>query len=63
MSKNTHYCVFSPTNNNFEVKSNVKINNEVINEIVKYNKDEYVNFIRMHIDKHLSWKQHINIIS
>ena len=40
MSK-TQYCVFSLKNSNYEVKGSVKIKNEVINQIDKYNKDEY----------------------
>ena len=61
--KKTQYCVFSPKNDNYEVKRRVKINNEVINQFGKYNKDESVKFVGMHIDKHLTWKEHINVIS
>ena len=61
--KKTQYCIFSPKNSNYEVKGSVKINNEVINQIGKYNKDESVKFLGISIDKHLTWKEHINIIS
>ena len=61
--KKTHYCVFNPKNSNYEVKSSAKINNEVFNQIGKYNKDESVKFLGIHIDKHLTWKEHINIIN
>jgi hypothetical protein len=61
--KKTQYCIFSPKNSNYEVKGSVKINNEVINQIGKYNKDECVKFLGIYIDKHLTWKEHINIIS
>ena len=61
--KKTQYCVFSPKNSNYEVKSSVKINNEVISRIGKYNKDESVKFLGIYIDIHLTWKEHINIIS
>ena len=61
--KKTQYCIFSPKNSNYEVKGSVKINNEVINQIGKYNKDESVKFLGIYIDKHLTWKEHINIIS
>ena len=61
--KKTQYCIFSPKNSNYEVKGSVKINNEVINQIGKYNKDESVKFLGIYIDTHLTWKEHINIIS
>ena len=57
------YCVFNPKSSNYEAKSSVKINNEIINQIGKYNKDESVKFLEIHIDKHLTWKGHINIIN
>ena len=41
---------------NYKVKT-VKINNAVINQIGKYNKDESVKFVGMPIDKHLTWKE------
>jgi hypothetical protein len=50
-------------NSNYEVKGSVKINNEVNNQIGKHNKDESVKFLGIYIDKHLTWKEHINIIS
>ena len=46
--------VFSSKNSNCEVKSSVKTNNEVINQIGKYNKDESVKFLGIYIDKHLT---------
>ena len=61
--KKTQYCVFTHKNSNYEVKSSVKINNEVINQIGKNNKDESVKFLGINIDQHLTWKEHINIIS
>ena len=48
--KKTQYCIFSPKNSNYEVKGSVKINNEVINQIGKYNKDEFVKFLGIYID-------------
>ena len=61
--KKTQYCVFSPKNSNCEVKGSVKINNEVINQIEKYKKEKSVKFLGVQIDTHLTWKEHINIIS
>ena len=55
--------MYIPKIGNYEVKRSVKINNEVINQIGKYNKDEFVKFVGIHIDKHLTWKEYINIIS
>ena len=52
--KKTQYCIFSPKNSNYEVKGSVKINNEVINQIGKYNKDESVKFLGIYIDKHIT---------
>ena len=45
---------FGPINSNYEVKGSVKINNKVINQIGKYNKDEFMKFLGIHIDKHLT---------
>lgn len=61
--KKTHFCVFSPVNSNYEVNNSIKINNEVINQVGKYKNDESVKFLGLYIDKHLTWKEHINIIS
>ena len=56
-------CIFSPPNNKYQVNNCIKINNENVNHIGKDNKDESVKFLRIHIDKHLTWKKHIIIIS
>ena len=62
--RKTQYCILNPTNSNYEVKSSIKINNnEVINQIGKYNNDESVKFLGIHIDKHFIWKEYIDIIS
>ena len=61
--KKTHYCVFSPTNSNYKVKCTVKINNEVINQIGKHYMNESVKFLEVNINKHLTWKEHIKVIS
>ena len=47
--KKTQYCVFGPKNSSYEVKGSVKINNEVINQIGKYNKDESVKFLGIYM--------------
>ena len=36
----TQHCVCNPNNSNYELKSSAKINNGVINQIGKYNKDD-----------------------
>ena len=59
ISLKSHVSIYS----NYEVKGSIKINNEVINQIGKYNKDESVKFLGIHIDKHLTLKEHINVIS
>ena len=56
-------CLFSPPNNKYQVNNCIKINNENVSQIGKDNKDESVKFLGIHIDKHLTWKKHINIIS
>ena len=40
--KKTHNCVDNPKKSIYEVKGNVEINNEFINQIGKYGKDESV---------------------
>ena len=57
------FCIFSPPNNKYQVNNCIKINNENVNHIGKDNKDESVKFLGIHIDKHLTWKKHITIIS
>ena len=59
--KKTHFCVFGPVNTN--CKNNIKINNEIITQVGKYKKEESMQFLGLYIDKHLTWKEHINIIS
>ena len=61
--KKTNFCIFSPPNNKYQVNNCIKINNENVSHIGKDNKDESVKFLGIHIDKHLTWKKHINIIS
>ena len=63
MLKKTIFCIFSPPNNKYQVNNCIKINNENVSHIGKDNKDESVKFLGIHIDKHLTWKKHINIIS
>ena len=46
----TQYCVFGPKNSNYEVKSSAKINNEAINQIGKYDKDESVKFLGIYCE-------------
>ena len=41
----------------------MKINNENINHIGKDDKEESIKFLGVHIYKHITWKNHINIIS
>ena len=57
-----HCCVFSPSNNKYQVNNCIKINNEIVNHIWKDNEGESVKVLGIHIDKHLTWKKHINII-
>ena len=59
--KKNFLCVFGPVNTNCKANNSIKINNEIINQVAKYKKEESVKFL--YIDKHLPWKEHINIIS
>ena len=55
--------VFGPVNTNCKANNSIKINNEIINQVGKYKKEESVKFLGLYIDKHLTWKEHINISS
>ena len=46
--KKTQYCDFSPTNINYEAKSSVKINNDILIQIGKFNRYESVTFLGIH---------------
>ena len=61
--KKTNFCIFSPPNSKYQVNNCIKINSEIINHVGKDDKEESVKFLGIHIDKHLTWKKHINIIS
>ena len=43
--KKDRFCISIPKYGNYEVKSTVKINNEVINKIVKNNSEETVKYL------------------
>ena len=62
MSKRFYLC-FGQVNTNCKTNSSIKINNEIINQVGKYKKEESVKFLGLYINKHLTWKEHINIIS
>ena len=49
----TQYCVFSNKNSNYEARRSIKVSNEVINQIGKYNGEVSNKFLGIHADKHL----------
>ena len=51
-------CVFGPVNTNCKANNSIKINNEIINQVGKYKKEESVKFLGLYIDKYLTWKEH-----
>ena len=60
---NTNVCVFCPVITNYKANNSTQINNEIINQVGKYKNEESVKFLGLYIDKHLTWKELINIIS
>ena len=60
--KKIFFCIFSNVNTKSNVNS-IKINNDIINQDGKNNKEESVKFLGLHLDTHLTRKQHINKIS
>ena len=61
MSKR-QFCCFWPYKY-CKANNTIKINNELINLVGKYKKEDSVKFLGLYIDKYLTWKEHINIIS
>ena len=55
--------IFSPVSTKSNINNNIKINNDIINQVGKNNKEESVTCLGLHLDTHLTWKEHINKIS
>ena len=62
-SKKTNYIIFSASNTNLTPCNNhLVINNERIHLVGEENKDEGVKFMGLYLDKHITWKTHINSV-
>ena len=57
------FFVFVPVNTNYKANNSIQINSEIINQVGKCKNEKSVKFLELYIDKHLKWKEHINIIS
>ena len=53
-----NFVVFGPINTNCKANNTIKINNELINLVGKYKKEDSMKFLGLYIDKHLTWKEH-----
>ena len=60
--KKTNCCIFSPSNKKYTCNKIVSLNNQTITKIGEQNKDDAIKFLGIYIDRHLTWKKHINII-
>ena len=59
--KKTNCCIFSPSSNKYICNKIVSLNNQTITHIGEQNKDDAITFLGIYIDRHLTWKKHINI--
>ena len=46
--KKTNLCIFSPVSTKSNVNISIKINNDIINQVGKNNKEESVKFLGLH---------------
>ena len=60
--KKTNCCIFSPSSKKYTCNKIVSLNNQTITQIGEQNKDDAITFLGIYIDRHLTWKKHINII-
>ena len=60
--KKTNCCIFSPPSKTYTCNKIVSLNNQTITQIGEENKDDAIQFLGIYIDRHLTWKKHINII-
>ena len=60
--KKTNCCIFSPSSKKYTCNKIVSLNNQTITQIGEQNKDDAIKFLGIYIDRHLTWKKHINII-
>jgi hypothetical protein len=62
--KKTNYAIYGPHQNQPATQtSTISLNNETIQHIGAKNNDEAIKFLGIYIDKHITWKNHINNIS
>ena len=60
--KKTNCCIFSPSSNRYTCNKIISLNNQTITQIGEQNKDDAIKLLGIYIDRHLTWKKHINII-
>ena len=60
--KKTNCCIFSPSSKKYTCNKIVSLNNQTITQIGEQNKDDAIKFLGIYIDRHVTWKKHINII-
>ena len=60
----TNMCIVCPSGTNYNVGNNhITLNGKQINCVGETNKDHSIKLLGMYLDKHLTWNNHVNIIS
>ena len=60
--KKTNFCIFSPTSNKHNISNKtITLNDQIINQIGDKDKNDAIKFLGINLDKHLTWKTHINV--
>ena len=61
--KKTNYIIFYPYQKRLNYDVNIKILDSRVNKYFNLERKEYVKYLRVMIDNHLSWKYHINYVA
>lgn len=61
--RKTNYIIFHPYQKRLNYDVNIKILDSRVNKYFNLERKEYVNYLGVMIDNHLSWKHHINYVA
>ena len=62
-AKKLNFVIFGPVQKKFNYQICLKIQDNNINAVTALQSKDYVKFLGVLIDKHLTWKQHIDYIA
>ena len=61
--KKTNYIIFHPYQKRLNYDVNIKILDSRVNKYFNLERKEYIKYLGVMIDNHLSWKHHINYVA